>query len=266
MEISESLQQLTGCFEEYVETYTSVNPAIQENIDLKKDHTFRVRDIIVDIGQSVGLNRRAIYIAEACALLHDVGRFEQYRRYGTFFDAASENHAAIGVRVIRKHDMLKNFPAEAEKIIIRTVGCHNLPSISAKNNKDWVLFLKLVRDADKIDILHVVTEYYHSFACGANKTVELGLPDTPDISDSIYNPIINGRLALTKNLKSLNDFKIYQMGWIYDLNFPRSYNIVRERKYLKKLRKALPDFSEKADNVYNAASSFINEKLKCPSI
>ena len=262
MEIKQALQQLTDCFKEYVKGFDSDDPDVQKNIDLKRDHTFRVRDIIVDIGNSTGLNEDEMYIAEACALLHDIGRFEQYRRYGTFSDAASENHAAIAVRIIRKHDMLNNFPVKAAKTIIRAVGCHNLPSVAVKNKKKWILFLKLVRDADKIDILYVVTEYYQNFASGTNRTLELDLPDTPDISDNIYNPIVNGKLALTKNLKTLNDFKVYQMGWIYDLNFPKSYQLVKERNYLNKLRKALPELSKKADNILKKTSNFVEDKLK----
>ncbi len=261
METNKTLQQLTGCFEEYVRKFKSDSPEIQENIDLKRDHTFRVRDLIKDIGTSTGLDGNDMCIAEACALLHDVGRFEQYRKYGTFSDAKSENHAAMGVRAIRTHNMLKDFSVEAEKIIIRTVGCHNMSSVPQNNSGNWLLFLKLVRDADKMDILYVVTEYYRNFASGTNKTLELDLPDIPDISDDIYNPIVNGHLALTNKLKTLNDFKVYQMGWMYDLNFLRSYQIVKEREYLKKLRNALPTFSERADDIYKAAFNFTEKKL-----
>ena len=42
-------------------------------------------------------------IAEAVALLHDVGRFEQYKRYGTFNDRKSVNHAALGVEIMKKN-------------------------------------------------------------------------------------------------------------------------------------------------------------------
>ena len=261
MDIKTALSQLTKWFEDYVKEFASDNQDVQVNIALKKNHTLRVRNVIVDIGNSIYLEEEEMYIAEACALLHDIGRFEQHRRYGTFSDANSENHAALGVRIIREHDVLKNFPPEAIKIIIRTVGCHNMSFIPEKVNRDWILFLKLIRDADKIDILYVVTEYYKNSASGSNKALEMHLPDTNTISVAIYESLANGQIALIKNLYSLNDFKLYQMGWVYDLNFLRSLQIFKERGYLEMLRDALPESSKKAEKIYQITNAFLEKKL-----
>ena len=43
------------------------------------------------------------------------------------------------------------------------------------------------------------------------------------------------------DIKSLNDFKLLQMGWIYDVNFRRAFQIAKERRYLEKIRRALPE-------------------------
>ena len=261
MDIKTALQQLTNWFEDYVKGFASADQNAQENIELKKDHTFRVRDTILDIGNSIDLSEEDIAIAEACALLHDVGRFEQHRKYGTFSDSKSLNHAALGVRIIREHEVLKNFQPEAKKIIIRSVGCHNMSFVPEKNGRDWIRFLKLVRDADKIDILYVVTDYYKSSISGTNKVLELDLPDTDTISDAIYTPLAKGRIALVKDLRSLNDFKLYQMGWVYDLNFLRSLQIIREREYLEMLRNALPESSRKADKIFQITSEYLSTRL-----
>ncbi|MBN2419481.1 MAG: HD domain-containing protein [Deltaproteobacteria bacterium] len=264
MDIKAALSQVTTWFTGYVKGYASDDSNAQENIDLKINHTFRVRSIIVDIGTSMHLKKDEICIAEACALLHDIGRFEQYRRYGTFSDSKSENHAHLGVRIIREHDVLKNFPLEAKKIIIRSVGCHNMSFIPEKGNKKWILFLKLLRDADKIDILYVVTEYYKNSVRGSNRVLELHLPDTDTISEAIYEPLLNGKIALVKDLCSLNDFKLYQMGWVYDMYFSRTLQIVKEREYLEKLRDALPKSSEKADKIYQAIITFLENRISKP--
>ena len=262
MDIKTALSDLTNWFEEYVKGFGSEDPGARENIELKKNHTFRVRDAILDIGKSIDLNEEDMCIAEACALLHDIGRFEQYRRFGTFSDSQSVNHASLGVRIIRELEVLKNFPPSTGKIIIPTVGCHNMSSVPEKNNKEWILFLKLVRDADKIDILYVVTEYYKTSASGSNKVLELHLPDTDIISDAVYNPLAKGHIALVKDLGSLNDFKLYQMGWVYDLNFTRSLRIIRERGYLEMLRNSLPETSDKAEKIYQITRGYLDIKLK----
>ncbi len=266
MDIQEALSQLTIWFDDYVKGFASADPDVQENIDLKKYHTFRVRDTVLDIGKSIDLNEEDLLLSEACALLHDVGRFEQHRRYGTFSDSKSENHATLGVRIIREHEVLKNFPPAARKIIIRSVGCHNMSFISEKNKRDWIKFLKLVRDADKIDILYVVTEYYRTSARGSNKALEMHLPDTNIISDAVYVPLSKGQIALVKDLCSLNDFKLYQMGWVYDLNFLRSLQIIKERGYLEMLRNALPESSQKADKIFQITSDYLEEKSHAPAL
>ena len=54
-------------------------------------------------------------LAEIMALFHDIGRFEQYKQYRTFSDYRSEDHAALGVKVIKANRILNGFePAEAE--------------------------------------------------------------------------------------------------------------------------------------------------------
>ena len=262
MDNNKALQQLTTWFEDYVDGFSSDDPDVQKNVDLKKNHTFRVRDAILDIGSNINLSEEDICIAEACAILHDIGRFEQHRKYGTFSDSKSINHAALGVRIIRKYNVLKDFSSAAEKIIIRSVGCHNMSAVPEKNNRDWIQFLKLLRDADKIDILYVITEYYNNYESGSNKVLELHLPDTGIISDAVYDPLAKGQIALVKDLRSLNDFKLYQMGWVYDLNFLRSLQIIKERGYIEMIRNALPASSQKAEKIYQITSAYLDKKLK----
>jgi putative nucleotidyltransferase with HDIG domain len=261
MTLKTALLNLTTWFEEYVNGFITGNPEADINIELKKNHTNRVRDTIIDVGKSINLHDEDIPVAEACAILHDIGRFEQYRQYGTFSDSKSENHAALGVKIIREHDVLTGFPVKSRDIIIRSVGCHNMPAIPSGFSPDSLEFLKLIRDADKIDILYVVTDYYMTTASGTNKVLELHLPDTETISDEVYEPLASGQIAQVNNLRSLNDFKLYQMGWIYDLNFRRSLEIIKERQYLERLRDALPEISDRADQVYRVTSSFLDNKL-----
>ena len=264
MDIKTALSQLTKWFEDYVTGFASNDPDSRENIDLKKNHTIRVRNEIIDIGNSINLNKEDMYIAEACALLHDIGRFEQLKRYGTFSDARSENHALLGVKIITENNVLKNFSPEAGKIIIHSVGCHNMSSIPETDNKDRPVFLELVRDADKIDILHVVTEYYKNSPSGSNRALEMNLPDTDIISEAVCEPLAKGHIALIKDLRSLNDFKLYQMGWIYDLNFSRSLQIIKERGYLELLRDALPKSSQTVEEIYQITSTFLENKIADP--
>jgi hypothetical protein len=42
------------------------------------------------------------------------------------------------------------------------------------------------------------------------------------------------------DVRTLNDFKLLQISWVYDLNFTESFRMIEERNYLEKLAAALP--------------------------
>jgi HD superfamily phosphohydrolase YqeK len=251
------LKYLKSWFEAYVHRFDSDNPDIQKNMDLKAEHTRRVCENIVDIGRSLDLSSGDLNVADAAALLHDIGRFEQYRKYQTFVDGRSENHAALGVKVIKENGILKDFDSASAATIIQAVACHNRLAVPAEGKPHFLLVLKMLRDADKADIYRVVTEYYSNAAESRNQAVELDLPDTDKISDSIYEALMNGESARMGDLRTLNDFKLLQIGWIFDLNFQRTFEIVREHRYLELIRNALPKGSRRVEVVYEKARAYL---------
>jgi len=256
----EGITRLKAWFEEYVHQFASDDPRIQENIDLKAGHTRRVCLAILDIGASLHLSEEDLCLAEATAWLHDMGRFEQYTRYGTFMDHRSEDHAALGVRVIREHRVLERMGAFDPDIVLNVVGAHNKATLPEELNERTVFFLKLLRDADKIDIWHVVTAYYRSPQDQESHAIELDLPDQPHISETVYEALMNGRLVRMADLKTLDDFKLLQMGWIYDVNFPRTFQIVRAKGYLEQIRDALTCISSRSSDLYHRARSFLDHR------
>ena len=156
------LPRLRDWFEDYVTQFSSDDPILQENMDLKAEHTRRVCEVIMDIGASLDLSEEELCIAEAAALLHDIGRFEQYSRYRTFSDYRSEDHAALGVKIIQANRVLDGLEPAVADIIVRAVQYHNRVTLPVGEEERCLFSLKLLRDADKVDIWRVVTEYYQN--------------------------------------------------------------------------------------------------------
>jgi HD superfamily phosphohydrolase YqeK len=254
----ESISELKSWFAAYVKTFRSDDPDYQRNIDLKEEHTRRVCNEILDVGKSLGLDNEDLHLAEVIGLFHDVGRFEQYDLYGTFSDPESEDHALLGVRVLRKNGVLKTLDQKTRDLILRAVSYHNRATLPTEETKRCLFFTKLLRDADKLDIWRVVTDYYREMNSVRNGVIELGLPDTPEISQDVYTDMMAGRIVRTTCLKTLNDFKVLQMGWIYDVNFPRTFQLVRERGYLEKILDVLPRTREVSE-IYSVARSCLEE-------
>ena len=83
-------------FAAYTEHYNAADPKVK----LKIDHTYRVAALCARIARSLSLPPEDVDLAWLCGLLHDVGRFEQLRRYNTFIDSQSVSHAALSVQVL----------------------------------------------------------------------------------------------------------------------------------------------------------------------
>jgi hypothetical protein len=232
--------RLKNWFSEYVGTFKTGDSDYQQNIILKEEHSMRVCSEILDVGKSLGLSEKALFFAEVTALFHDVGRFEQYKRYGTFLDLASENHAALGVRVLKELNVLEMIEPSARDMILRVVLYHNRAELPEDETEECLFFARLLRDADKLDIYRVVTDHYGNTHGPKNRSIELDLPDVPEVSDEVCRALLVGEIARAASIKTLNDFKLLQMGWVYDLNFPRTYQLVRERGYIEMIRDVLP--------------------------
>ena len=255
------LDNLNNWFINYVKKFKSGEKEFDQNIVMKEKHTFRVVKEILSLGKILGLEGENLRLAEITALLHDIGRFQQYARYGTFVDLLSEDHAALGVKIIKREGILNNLDEAHRSLILRTVSYHNRAKLPPEETKPCLFFTKLLRDADKLDIYKVVTDYYHRKNKKRNKAIELGLPDTPDISRAVFNAVITDKIVDGREIKNLNDFKLLQVGWIYSVNFQPTFEEIRKRKYLEMIRATLPK-TEEIDKIFAHVNSYLDERLK----
>jgi len=238
------LNSLKRWFTGYCGSFYSLNREDQQNITLKEEHTRNVCGNIVQIARGLSLDDARITLAEAIALYHDIGRFPQYHKFKTFKDSVSVNHAALGAKVLIENNVLQSIPKHEQDIIMRVVALHNVYSIPVGLDQDELLFLKLVRDADKLDIWRVAIEYYGQPEDGRASAVGLGLPDVPGYSPEVLTALKNERMVQMSTLKTLNDFKLLQLAWIYDLNFASSLRILESRQCIDGIAATLPRTGE----------------------
>ena len=69
-------------------------------IRLKYDHMLRVASRCAAIAESERECELPTDLAWLIGLVHDIGRFEQVRRYGTFVDSKSIDHAALSAELL----------------------------------------------------------------------------------------------------------------------------------------------------------------------
>jgi hypothetical protein len=172
-------------------------------------------------------------------------------------DGKSENHAELGIKTIEKFGVLDSFDNSDKDVALRAIRYHNRPSLPREETDTVLLFAKLIRDADKLDIWKVVTEYYHREDKSRNAAVELDLPDTPGFSQEVYRCLTQKRIVNIKDVKNLNDFKLLQIGWIFDVNFHATLRRVKERRYLELIRDVLPE-SREMDELFGIVETCFN--------
>jgi len=254
----QDLNDLKSWFYNYTELFKNDNMELLENVMLKEKHTKQVCKEILEIGNSLRLEQNELNFAEIIALLHDVGRFEQYKFYGTFADNKSVNHAELGAEILQKNKILDSLEETTKNMILKIIKYHNRPSLPTNETDECIFFSKLLRDADKLDIYRVVTEYYIDKQNGIqSKGIEMGLSDTLEVSDNVVESLLNSKFVNSRDIKNLNDFKLLQIGWVFDINFATTFNNIKSRHYLEIIRATLPKTEIIAD-VFNAVYLHLN--------
>jgi hypothetical protein len=259
----DAFEDLPRWFRGYVQTFKSGNPAEDRNILLKEEHTHRVRQEIREIGESIGLDDEDLRLAEVMALFHDLGRFPQYALYGTFSDRISCDHAALSVKVLLENGVLDSLDPSEQDLILKAISYHNRAALPESESERCLLFSKLLRDADKLDIWAVLLDYYHRREVEGyrNEALELDLHDTPEISEEVCRDLLAEEIVKAENLRSLNDFKLLQASWVFDIYFWPALVAIRDRGYLERTREHLPSSGE-VDRIFDLLRSRLEERIE----
>jgi hypothetical protein len=234
------LPDLEEWFAAYCGSFAGDDDEAQKNYALKQLHTLKVKENIRLLAVSAGLENDRLVLAEAVGLLHDVGRFEQYQRFRTFRDRDSVNHAALAVDVIRRHNLLDALSNDEAEVVIQAVRLHNVFNMPLSLSGDQRLYLNLIRDADKLDIWRVFVDYFHLPESERASAATLGFPDLAECSSEVVSCLERREMVDLALIRSVNDFKLLQLSWVFDLHFPLSFRLARQRGHLAQLAALLP--------------------------
>ena len=105
MELGIDRERVKQAFAQYVRRYN----AEDEKILLKIRHTYRVAEISERIAVGLGLSAYDTDLAWLIGMLHDIGRFEQLKQYGTFVDEDSIDHAHFGVDLLFRDGLIREY-------------------------------------------------------------------------------------------------------------------------------------------------------------
>jgi putative nucleotidyltransferase with HDIG domain len=238
----QQLKKFRAWFDDYVAGFYGKNEFIDANLKLKQEHTRRTCDQMLYLANELGLSDEQMRLAEVIALFHDIGRFEQFVLYLTYYDPQSVNHCLMGLEVLRKTKVLDEVDGPQRQLIEKAIEYHGLKELPRDLDGDCLLFSKLIRDADKIDSLYVMTDCYRQYADDPKGfNLELELPDQPGYSDQVVEGLLAGRRVDYNELRTLNDMKLCLLGWVYDVNFAPTLKRIKQLRLLEILVDFLPE-------------------------
>lgn len=244
---------------EFIE-FTNKYDIKNENISRKIGHSIRVMNISKEIATKIGLTQEEIEVATLIGLLHDIARFEQYMQFQTFNDLNSFDHGDYALEILHK-DIRKYIENDKyDEIIRKAIKNHNKFEIEKRLTEKELIFAKIIRDADKIDIIYESVEIFW-------KGVENQINNTK-ISENVQKQFRNYKLIkIEKNTSEEQnvDKVLGVLAFIFDINFTESFKIIRNKDYINKILYRFnfkdKETKDKMEEIKDIANKYIYEKI-----
>ena len=225
------LARLRQRYDEYVATFRTPEGRLPPMMELKRVHTAGVVANARAIAEGERMDAETAAVCEAAALLHDTGRYEQLRRYNTFRDSDSVDHAVFSHDIVREKGWLDGcVHADA---ILKAVLYHNRRDLPDGLDTLTATAAHCTRDADKLDIFRVLEHQLATDDWRNGCTAFWGLPVRAKPTPEVLAAIREGRPVDYQHIKTLADFVLIQVGWMRaGLHFGTTRRLAAERGHL----------------------------------
>lgn len=239
--MEELLKNMHAWMDAYMKRFVTDDEEVMQGIRIKMIHTGYVTAIARELAQHLQWERHDVWLAEILGLFHDVGRFRQYSIYKTFNDAQSEDHAELGLKVLEEEmPYWRDLSAADAELVRFAIRNHNKKEIEPTKDKRKLLFARLIRDADKLDIYRVLTPYLAPE--GADKAPRFIQAEASQLaSPDFVQAFAEGKQADYRKLRTHGDRKLVRLMWVYDINFSWTLRKITERGYVDLIIKYLPE-------------------------
>lgn len=247
-------------FEHYLDGYNRTN----DKVRLKIIHTYGVVHDMEEICHRMALSPEDTELAKIIALLHDIGRFEQLKRFDSF-EPATMDHAAYGVQVLFEEGMIRRFVPENQwDDIIRTaIALHSNFKLENISNPRTLLHARLIRDADKLDNCRVKLEDDLPVFMGMSGE-DIG---AQTITPKVYDTVLSNQCIYSPDRVTKMDYWVSYVAHFCDIYFRASFDIIKEHDYLNKIIDRIPysnpDTKNKMETIRSHLAEFIHHAHGC---
>lgn len=207
--------------------YTNNYDLNNSHITRKIYHSLRVMEVSKKIAENLNLTKEQIDLATLIGLLHDIARFEQRKRYGTYYDKKSVDHGDLAVELLEENNFIRTFIEDNkyDDIIKVAIKNHNKYEIEPLDGEK-LLQAKIIKDADKIDIFFQLA---YQFAKDKNAI------ENSEISEDYIKQLKEGKCIYRNADESAIDELVLITSFIYDIHFDSSLRLIKEENYIGKM-------------------------------
>jgi hypothetical protein len=253
---SEMFNRLVDRFRRYADRYR-INGQLEPMLQLKLEHTIRVAADARAIAVGMNWPEEDACLAEAIALFHDIARFPQFKQYRSFSDAETIDHGDLGVQTLEKENLLAGVPHEQRALIFHAVQHHNKkdlpPMLTAQEEK----YLRLIRDADRLDIFFICWDSIQSGHIHDHPEIILNIDFYGPPTVAILEQFERGEKIDYRRMKSMADRFVLQLSWMHDLSYAPTKRLVRERGILEKFIGVMPVKTDPLMRCFEKTAAFI---------
>lgn len=255
---SNQVRHIHSWYQDYAAGFRQKDGKLPVTLQRKLEHSACVAEDCLNIARDLGWSESDVALAEAVGWLHDVGRFRQYTEYGTLRDALSVDHGELGSSILKESDVLADCTPLERTIIGEAVCHHNRREISSTIMPVALPFLKLVRDADKLDIYTVVEGMIKGNDQSAHPDMLLNISIDGPVNPVLLEEIKRGEDGSFSNIKSVADFQVVMISWVYGINYRQSLQRIQQRNLISRIAYNLPN-DPAVQEVVQAALRYIGE-------
>lgn len=234
-------------------------------VEMKIDHIMRVAKNCKEIANSLKLTEEQVQLAELIGILHDIGRFEQYQIFNKnteskILDTTQKfDHGQAGVEVLKKDSYIRKYIEKNtyDNIIYTAVYEHNKYELPNELSKDTELFCKIIKDADKLDL------FYESIYIYWQDSKRIKEVEEGKLSEKMLENFYECKLADNRNRVSETDQILRFASFIFDINFPHSFKVLKGNDYISKMidrfQYKVPETKQEMKKVKEIANDYINK-------
>ncbi|MDR3231078.1 MAG: HD domain-containing protein [Synergistaceae bacterium] len=219
-------------FVRYAHTFDLSVPMIQ----MKYGHSFDVMKVGEKLAGALAWSPADAAVGVSACLLHDTGRFSQYRDFGTYYDGSSVDHGERGYEILSAEFPRALTDDEGREALFQAVRWHNkktLPELEVR----VAPFCRLTRDGDKLDVFALVDRRIREGTVG--DLLPRHMPDAP-LSEALLDEVERTWSGTYKNASSLRDFLLIQLTWVLDINFAPALRMLEDSGVLQRIRSRFP--------------------------